>query len=166
MCRTETRTQEAEMSAVVAWSGTVEEFAEMVADGERAKEEALAAFTEALRDGMVLVETWLGEFPKTGTVKVWHGNEYGLEKTAAHVANRYRAGWTSVEIADPTTLVELAELLPKQQRISAWDGEQWRRAVVLGVEKHGDEVALRCCDYSGCPSFTWTTPADTPVYLV
>jgi hypothetical protein len=154
------------MSAVVEWSGTVEEFYSMVQEAELAKAEAEAEFLSALKAGMVLVEKWNGEYPKTNKVTVWDGHEYGIEGTAAHVANRYRAGWCEVSICDPSTLVELAEALPKYQRISAWDGSEWVRAMVLGVDVDGSDVVLRCCHWTGCPSFTWRTPADTPVYLV
>lgn len=154
------------VEVVPAFEGTQEEFEALIAEEREAKERCEAEFLEAFNSGMVVFEQ---QGCDIGTLKgtVWHGTEYGPEKTAAHVASRFRAGWTRVKIADPSTLVLDAAELPKYQRISAWDGAEWRKSMLLRVEEvEGGEVVLHCCDWIGHPSFTWRTEADTPVYLI
>ncbi len=70
-----------------------------LAEAERIKAEAEPAFRAALEAGCVLVEHWLcGVEPSS---HVWTGREKWERpgySTAAHVANRFRAGWTRVEV--------------------------------------------------------------------
>lgn len=77
---------------------TLEEYAAWVDEIERERAEAEGKFRAALAAGLVLAEHWLiGVAP---CVTIWTGrerwNNAGYE-TAAHVANRFRAGWTRVE---------------------------------------------------------------------
>jgi hypothetical protein len=76
----------------------VAEFCAWVDEVERIKAAAEGAFRAALRAGRVLVEHWLiGTGPSVAT---WTGAECGGDRdaVAAHVANRFRAGWTRVEV--------------------------------------------------------------------
>lgn len=80
------------------WTG-YEEYGAAVAAIELRKAAAEDAFRAALEAGRVLVEHWIcGVEPShhvwTGR-EVWHDPTH---TTAEHVANRFRAGWTRVEI--------------------------------------------------------------------